>query len=123
MATSSQTATVASGTAPSPPVVRRNHAPTIAFTGLKRVGFRIYARFRVCDDSAKPVTVVERDLMARRLAYTRRFSIKPIPCGTHSRSWQLIARFRHVGRYISTLRAIDKSGASSRTASRSLSFR
>lgn len=122
-ATSAPTATVTSGAATPPPVVRRaNRAPTIAFVGLKRLGTRLYARFRVCDDSSAAVTVVERDLMPGRLAYTRRFSVTPVPCGTHTRSWHLIGRFQHFGRFTSTLRAIDKSGASSRTTSRSLNF-
>ena len=101
---------------------RANHAPTIAYVGLKRVGSRIYARFRLCDDAAKAVTVIERDLMRGRLGYTRRFAVMPVPCGQHSRSWHLIGRFRHPGRYTTTLRAVDKSGASSRTVSRSLYF-
>ena len=66
--------------------------------------------------------MIERDLMPGRLGYTRRFSVMPVPCGTHARSWHLIARFHHQGRFTSTLRAVDKSGASSRTVSRSLFF-
>ena len=120
-ATSGATGLVQSDQAP-PPVVHRNHAPTINYVGLRRVGARIYARFRLCDDAAKPVTVIERDLMRGRLGYTRRFSVMPVPCGTHGRSWHLIGRFHHVGRFTSTLRAVDKSGASSRTVSRSLFF-
>jgi hypothetical protein len=105
-----------------PPVTHRNHAPTITYVALRRVGARVYARFRLCDDAAKPVTVIERDLMQGRLGYTRRFSVTPSPCGTHARSWHLIARFHHAGRFTSTLRAVDKSGASSRTVSRSVFF-
>ena len=122
-ATSPATGLVAgSSTTPPTPVTHRNHAPTIAYIGLRRVGFRIYARFRVCDDARKAVTVIERDLMPGRLGYSRRFSVVPVPCGTHARSWHLIARFHHQGRFTSTLRAVDKSGASSRTVSRSLRF-
>jgi hypothetical protein len=120
-ATSGPTGLVSSGSTP-PPVTHRNHAPTIAYVGLKRVGFRIYARFRLCDDAAKAVTVIEHDLMRGRLGYTRRFAVMPVPCGQHARSWHLISRFRHPGRYTTTLRAVDKSGASSRTVSRSLYF-
>jgi hypothetical protein len=68
------------------------------------------------------VTVIERDVMRGRLGYSRRFSVVPVPCGTHARSWHLIARFHHAARFTSTLRAVDKSGASSRTVSRSLFF-
>jgi len=123
-ATSGPTGKVVSNTspAPTPTPTARNHAPTIAYLGLKRVGSRIYARFRLCDDRAKAVTVIERDVMRGRLGYVRRFSVMPVPCGTHARSWTLIGRFHHAGRFTSTLRAVDKSGASSRTVSRSLFF-
>lgn len=120
-ATSGANGLVQSDQAP-PPVVRRNHAPTIAYVALRRVGTRVYARFRLCDDAAKPVTVIERDLMRGRLGYSRRFSVVPLPCGTQARSWHLIGRFHHAGRFTSTLRAVDKSGAFSRTVSRSLFF-
>jgi hypothetical protein len=102
--------------------VTRNHAPTISFISLKRVGVRAYARFRTCDDSAKAITVIERDTKAHVRAYTRRFSVAGRPCGAHSRNWIIPARFRTHGRYTATLRAVDKSGASSRTVSRSLTF-
>jgi hypothetical protein len=105
--------------APKPAV---NRAPTIKYVSLRRVGHRIYARFSVCDDSPTNVTVIERDVMPGRLGYARRFSIAPVPCGTHARSWMLIPRFQHVGRFTSTLRAVDKSGKSSRTVSRSVFF-
>jgi hypothetical protein len=120
-ATSGPTGLVQSDISP-PPVVHTNHAPTIAYIGLKRVGTRVYARFRLCDDSAKAVNVVERDVMPGRLGYVRRFSVVPVPCGTHARSWHLIGRFHHAGRFTSSLRAVDKSGASSRTVTRSLFF-
>jgi hypothetical protein len=107
---------------PTPPPIAHNHAPTITYVGLSRLGSRIYARFQLCDDHATPVTVIERDSMPGRLGYVRRFSVMPQPCGTHARSWHLIGRFHHVGRFTSTLRAVDKSGASSRTVHRSLFF-
>jgi hypothetical protein len=102
--------------------VSGNKAPTISFVSLKRIGVRVYARFRTCDDSAKAITVIERDTKPRVAAYTRRFSIPGQPCATRSRNWILPARFRH-GRYTATLRAVDKSGRTSRTVSRSLTFR
>jgi len=123
-AVSSPTALVQSNAAtPTPaPAPKANHAPTIKFLSLKKVGNRVYARFRVCDDSPKKVTVVERDLMPGRLGYVRRFSVQALPCGTQSRNWMVIARFRHAGKFTSSLRAVDKSGASSRTVSRSIFF-
>ena len=63
--------------------------------------------------------MIETDHKAGQPSYTRRFAVAGIPCGTHARSWILAPRFRH-GRYISTLRALDKSGASSTTVSRTL---
>ena len=82
---------------------------------MRRVGVRVYARFSLCDDAPKAITVVETDLMPDRLGYSRHFSVVPQPCGTQARSWMLIKRFRHPGRFTATLRAIDKSGASSPT--------
>ena len=122
-ATSPTTATVR-GNATAPPVVqpRRNQPPTIAFLSLRRLGHGVYARFRVCDDSRKQVQVTERDVKARRLGYVRRFAVTPVTCQTAARHWVPAARFRNGGRLVITLRAIDKSGASSRTVSRGLSF-
>lgn len=97
-----------------------NKAPTIAFLSLKRLGVRVYARFRVCDDAAKGVTVVERDAKAGALAYVRRFTVTPNRCVVATRSWVPAPRFRTKGRFVVTLRAIDKSRASSAFVSRSL---
>jgi hypothetical protein len=122
-ATSPTTATVG-GTPTSPPISRPRHdrAPTIAFLSLHRLGIRVYAKFRVCDDSQKSVQVTERDVKAGRLAYTRRFAVVPFTCSTASRHWVPAARFRTAGHLTVTLRAIDKSGATSRTVSRGLRF-
>jgi hypothetical protein len=100
--------------------VAGNKAPTITFLSLKRLGKRVYARFRVCDDAAKGVTVVERDSKARALAYVRRFTVTPNRCVVATRSWVPAPRFRTTGRFVVTLRAIDKSRASSRFVSHSL---
>ena len=100
--------------------VAGNKAPTIAFLSLKRLGNRVYARFRVCDDAAKGVTVIERDSKARALAYVRRFTVTPNRCVVATRSWVPAPRFRTKGRFVVTLRAVDKSRASSRFVSRSL---
>jgi hypothetical protein len=118
-ATSAPTSLVSGVT---PPVVRHNHAPTIRFVGFRRLGGRVYARFSICDDSPKAVAVIERDSMPGRLAYVRRFSVAGRPCGTHARNWKLIPRFHANRRFTATLRAVDKSGASSRAVSRSLFF-
>jgi hypothetical protein len=103
-----------------PQTVPGNKAPTIAFLSLKRLGNRVYARFRVCDDAAKGVTVVERDSKARALAYVRRFTVTPNRCVVATRSWVPAPRFRTRGRFVVTLRAADKSRASSRFVSHSM---
>jgi Tfp pilus assembly major pilin PilA len=128
---STQQTTVASGTSDTvqsntttttvTTTVAGNKAPSIKFISLKRVGARVYARFRVCDDRLGKITVVERDNKARALSYTRRFSVyRTLSCGTFARHWIPAPRFRTKGRYVVTLRAIDKSGALSRLVSRSL---
>jgi hypothetical protein len=100
-----------------------DQAPTISFVSLKRVGFKLYARFRVCDDSGTRVTVTARDNKARRLSYTRRFFVTPLSCGTYARNWSVISRFRSPGRLVVTLRAADQGGHLSRLVSRSVTIR
>jgi hypothetical protein len=97
-----------------------NKAPRITFISLKRLGARVYARFRVCDDAPKSVEVVERDAKAGQLSYVRRFAVVPNSCTVATRSWTPAPRFRTKGRFVVTLTAYDKSGASSRATSRSL---
>jgi hypothetical protein len=98
--------------------VAGNQAPTITFLSLKRVGNKLYARFRTCDDSRGTVRVTERDNKARAIPYTRHFAVA---CGTYARSWTLIRHFRSSpGRVVVTLRASDASGKLSRLVSRSI---
>jgi hypothetical protein len=98
-----------------------NRAPSIAFISLRRLGARVYARFRVCDDRPGRIAVTERDNKARALSSTRRFAVVlTASCRTSSRSWIPAPRFRTVGRYVVTLRAADKSGRLSRLVSRSI---
>jgi hypothetical protein len=103
-----------------PMTVPGNKAPAIRFLSLRRLGNRVYARFRVCDDAAKGVTIVERDSKARALGYVRKFTVVPNRCVVATRSWTPAPRFRTRGRFIVTLRAVDKSRASSRFVTRSL---
>jgi hypothetical protein len=101
-----------------------NKAPTLTFLALSVRSNRVTVRFRVCDDSFGRVTVVARDQMARRLAYTRRFAVSPVPCGTYTRTYSLISRFRaHHVRFVVSLRASDKSGRLSRLVSRGVTLR
>ena len=121
-ATSDPTAVVRSSSTPTPtPTPASNKAPSIAFLSLRHVGVRVIARFRVCDDGFKPVGIVQRDLKLGVLAYTRHFASAAKPCVIAQRTWKPAPRF-HNGRYTATLRAVDKSGRTSRTVSRSLSL-
>jgi hypothetical protein len=109
------TTTVVTTTAPSP------QAPTISFLSLKRVGLKLYARFRVCHKGGR-VTVTERDNKTRALAYARHFAVSPQGCGAYARSWALLKRFRSSGRLVVTLRASDADGRLSRLVSRSVTI-
>jgi hypothetical protein len=101
--------------------VRGNKAPTIVFVSLKRVGLRVFARFRVCDDRTGRITIIERDNKARALSFQRTLSVVlTASCNTFSRNWIPASRFRTPGRYVVTLRAQDRSRALSRIVSRSL---
>jgi hypothetical protein len=121
-ATSDPTAVVRSSSTPTPsPTPATNKAPSITFLSLRHVGSRVIARFRVCDDGFKPVGIVQRDLKLGVLAYTRHFASTAKPCTIAQRTWNPAPRFDN-GRYTATLRAVDKSGKSSRTVARSLSL-
>lgn len=100
-----------------------NHRPTLTILSAKFIGAAMYARFRICDDSLKNLTIIETDSRPGKLSYTRRFTtlIAPKPCGVYTRHWTPVARFRGSGRYTLTLRARDKSGLTSLPASRSFS--
>jgi len=100
-----------------------NHRPTLVILSARFLGQTMYARFRICDDSYKNLTVIETDSRAGVASYTRRFTtlIAPKPCGVYTRHWIPLARFRGPGRYTLTLRARDKSGLTSLPARRSFS--
>jgi len=120
-ATSDPSAVVRSSSTPTPTPTptAKNKAPSITFLSLRHVGVRVIARFRVCDDGFKRIAVVQRDLRVGVLAYTRHFASSAKPCTVAQRTWKPAPRF-HNGRYTATLRAVDKSGRSSRTVARSL---
>jgi hypothetical protein len=104
---------------PPPPVA--NKPPSIKFVALVRIGARVYARFRVCDDGLGKVTVVQRDQKAHVASFARRFAVRiQANCGAFTRSWVPAKRFRTAGTYTATLRAIDKSQRPSRMVSKSL---
>ena len=111
-ATSELTSLVASTT---PPPAARNQRPRVVILGARLMGPRVYARFRVCDDSRKNVTIIQTDARPGVPSFTRRFATlrPPLRCGLYSRTWRPALRFRTDGRYILILRARDKSGLTS----------
>jgi len=98
----------------------QDRAPRVTIVSLKRLGARVYVRFRVCDDAPKAVEVVERDSKPGYLAYSRKFNVVPRSCVVATRSFMPAPRFRTHGRYTVTLTAVDKSGKASRPVSHSL---
>ena len=113
-------ATVSVQTTTTVVTVSGNRAPSIAFLSLKRVGYRLYARFRTCDDKSSRIRITERDTKTRVIAKTRHFTVG---CGTYRRSWVLLKPFRSHGRIVVSLRASDSAGKLSRIVSRSVRIR
>jgi hypothetical protein len=105
------------------PAVRiTNGRPTMRIISIRFSGPTVYARFRICDDSNKNLTILATDSRPGVASYTRRFTtlVAPKPCGVYTRHWTPVPRFRH-GRYTVTLKARDKSGLTSLPAKRTFS--
>lgn len=119
----SATATSATTAAIGPALKITNNRPSLTIISARFLGAAVYARFRICNDSLKNLTIIETDSSPGKLSYTRRFTtlIAPQPCGVYTRHWTPVARFRGPGRYTLTLRARDKSGLTSLPARRSFS--
>jgi hypothetical protein len=117
----STTATSALTTIVAPVVKITNQRPTLTIVSVRFSGSQVYARFRICDDSFKNLTIIETDSRPGKLSFTRRFStlIAPRHCGVYTRHWLPAARFRGTGRYTATLAARDTSGLTSLPAHRS----
>ena len=103
-----------------PAVAVTNKRPTIAIISIRFTGATVYARFRICDDTRKNLTILATDSRPNVASYTRRFTtlIPPNPCGVYTRHWTPVARFRGPGKYTVTLRARDTSGLTSLPARR-----
>lgn len=103
-----------------PAVAITNRRPTLVIISTRFTGATIYARFRICDDLAKNLTILATDSRPGVASHTRRFTtlVPPRPCGVYTRHWTPVARFRGPGRYTVTLRARDTSGLTSLPARR-----
>jgi hypothetical protein len=120
----STTTTVLTTTTTTTTTAPGNRAPSLGFISLRRVGARVYARFRVCDDHTGRITIIERDNKARVLSVSRRFHVSLVSsCNVHVKSWILGRKFRTRGRYSASLRAVDAHGRLSLLRSRSIIFR
>ena len=103
-----------------PAVTVTNKRPTLRIISIRFLGARVYARFRICDDTRKNLTILATDSRPRRASHTRRFStlVAPRPCGVYTRNWVPVQRFRGKGRYTITLQARDTSRRTSAPARR-----
>ena len=98
------------------PAVRiTNGRPTIRIVSIRFSGPTVYARFRICDDSPRNLTILATDSRPGKASQTRRFTtrIAPDPCGVYTRSWVPAQRFRGKGRYTVTIAVRDTSGRTS----------
>ena len=116
----SATANSARSAIVAPAAAITNKRPTLTILSVRFVGAQVYARFRICDDSFKNLTIIQTDSRPGKPSYTRRFTtlVPPRPCGVYTRHWLPASRFRGPGKYMLTLRARDKSGLTSLPARR-----
>jgi hypothetical protein len=95
-----------------------NKRPTVhLLRATVRFG-RVYATYRVCDDSGRRVTIIERDGRVGVRSSVRRWTTSPQPCKTYRRSWKVAARFH--GKFVVRLWAVDYAGLKSRSSSRTV---
>lgn len=108
-----------------PAVPITNQRPTVSIVSVRFLGARVYARFRICDDSPRNLTILATDSRPGRVSQTRRFTtrIAPDPCGVYTRNWVPAQRFRGKGRYTVTIAVRDTSGRTSAPARRSFNLR
>jgi hypothetical protein len=109
--TSDRTAVVQG--APSGGSTTINQRPKLRLLSIRFTGLRVFARFRVCDDSGRNVRIIERDSKRGVRSMTRSFvtRIAPNPCTVLAKRWVPAARFRaRNGNYLVTVWARDASG-------------
>jgi hypothetical protein len=104
--------------APTTPITNRR--PTIRIISIRFTGARVYARFRICDDTPRNLAILVTETRPGVAPANRRFAtrVAPRPCGAYTRNWLPAQRFRGPGRYTITLRARDTSGLTSAPARR-----
>jgi hypothetical protein len=90
-----------------------NRAPTLSLLSAKRIGAKVYVRYRVCDDSPGSISILGRETK-QGLSGRHRFAVTG--CGVRARSW-VVAKLFRTGTIRVSLQATDKSGKSSRTVS------
>jgi hypothetical protein len=97
-----------------------NHRPTMSIISIRFTGARVYARFRICDDTPRNLAILVTETRPGVALGNRRFAtrVPPRPCGAYTRNWLPAPRFRGPGRYTITLRARDTSGLTSAPARR-----
>jgi hypothetical protein len=102
-----------------------NKRPTLQILRVTFLGARLYTRFRVCDDTARNLTILVRETRPGVRAATRQFAtrVPPNPWGAYTRNWLPAPRFRGPGRFTVALRARDTSGLTSAPASRTFRHR
>jgi hypothetical protein len=103
---------------PTTPITNRR--PTIRFISVRFTGARVYARFRICDDTPRNLAILVTETRPGVRSANRRFAtrVAPRPCGAYTRNWLPAQRFRGPGRYTIALRARDTSGLTSLPARR-----
>lgn len=108
---------------PSVPIT--NARPTVTLISVRFLGARVYARFRICDDSPRNLTILATDSRPGKVSQTRRFTtrIAPNPCGVYTRNWVPAARFRGKGRYTVTIAVRDTSGRTSAPVRKTFTLR
>ena len=108
---------------PSVPIT--NARPTVRLISVRFLGARVYARFRICDDSPRNLTILATESKPGKAAYTRRFTtrVAPDPCGVYTRNWVPVQRLRGQGRYTVTIAVRDTSGRTSAPVRKTFTLR